>query len=78
MATDDGVIEAQALEDPNRLSVLTGCDLDLVATLAQALDDRPQHERVRGSSAVDPDPHGLSLWVHPDRSRYAASGESCG
>ena len=32
-------------------------DLDLVAALAQALDDRPQDERMRRGGAVDPDPH---------------------
>ncbi len=78
MAPDDGVLEAEALEDADGLPVLARGDLDLVAALAQALDDRPQHERVRGGCAVDPDPHGLSL-VSGRSSAYAvASGESCG
>ncbi len=79
MPPDDGVIQAQTLQDPDRLPVLARRDLDLVAALAQELDDRPQHERVRGGGAIDPDPHCLSLVSASVSALYAVvSGESCG
>ena len=53
----DLVREPEPVEDPDRLPVLARGDLDLVPALAQALDDRPQDERVRRGRAVDPDPH---------------------
>ena len=61
VAPHDGVLEAQALEDSDRLAVLARRDLDLVTLLAQALDDRPQDKRMRGSGAIGPDAHCLSL-----------------
>ena len=61
MAADDLVLDPEPLEDADELSVLARGDLDLVAAGREPLDDRPQDERVRGSGAVDPDPHAAKL-----------------
>ena len=59
---------------PTRLAVLAGGDLDLVAALAQPLDDRPQDERVRRGGAVDPDPHRRAETYGPVRGGLAVGG----
>ena len=53
---DGGVLDAHALEQPERLRVVASGDVHLVAARAQALDDRPEHERVRGRRHVEPHP----------------------
>ena len=63
--------DPEALEHALGLPVAAGADRHLVPTLGQALDDRPQHERVSGGGAVDPDPHpGVP---HPGVAARAAS-----
>ena len=55
----------QPLEDPKRLAVFARRHRHLVPGRRKTLDDRPQHQRVRGGGAVDPDPQ-------------TAAAESCG
>jgi hypothetical protein len=54
---DHGVVHAEPVEDADRLPVLAGGDEDLVAARLEALDDRPQDERMSGGGAIDPDLH---------------------
>ena len=65
MAADDLVLEPEPVEQLEGLPVLARGDLDVVAGVAQALDDRPENERMRGGSAVDPDPHAPKLTARP-------------
>ena len=51
------VREPEPLEDPVRLPVLAGGDLDLVTCGLEPLDDRPQHQRVRRRGHVHPNAH---------------------
>ena len=83
MAADHLVFEAEPLEQPDRLAVLARGDLDLVPRFAQALDDRPEDERMRRGSAVDPDPHvpkltgrpaGLIGWGYQQTQRRSTDG----
>ena len=46
VAAHERVVEAEAIEDPDRLGVVTGGDLDLVPLLAQPRDDRPEYDRM--------------------------------
>ena len=57
MLTHSRVRNPQPLQDPNRLPILARGDEDLVPPLFQPLDNRPQHQRMRGGSAIDPDEH---------------------
>src|SRR5439155_3634366 len=52
--------EPVQLEQLERLRVLAGGDLDVVAALAHELDQRPEHEHVRARGHVYPDSHGLA------------------
>jgi hypothetical protein len=65
MATDDLVLEPEAIEQLDGLAVLPRGDVDHVPRVAQALDDRSEYERMRRRGAVDPDPHVPKLTGRP-------------
>src|SRR5579862_5545365 len=54
---DEEVLHAVAIQDPERLCVVTRGDRDFVSGGAEALNNRTKDDRVRGSSHVEPNPH---------------------
>jgi hypothetical protein len=71
VAADGGVGNAEPVEDPQRLPVLAGSDDHLVPLSLQALDQRPQDERVRRRRAVDPDQHAATLCIADGKNSLA-------
>jgi hypothetical protein len=51
---------AVRLDQLQRLRVVAGGDLDLVALRAQALDEGAEDQRVRARREVAPDPHCIT------------------
>jgi hypothetical protein len=64
---DRHVLDAEQVEQLERLSVVAGRDPHLVATLAQLLDHRPEDDRMGGGGHVDPDPHRGRVTVRRGR-----------
>ena len=60
VVADHRCLHAVRLDQLDRLRVVARGDLDLVALLAQQLDERPEDERVRARRHVDPDLHATS------------------
>ena len=65
MAANDLVLDPKPFEQLDGLPVFARGHVDVMAAGAQALDDRPKDERMRGSRAVDPDPHTPKLTARP-------------
>src|SRR5919106_3322543 len=61
MTPDRRVINPVKLEQLEGLRVFARGDLDVVAGGAKSLDDRPQHEDVRGTAHIDPDSQASGL-----------------
>ena len=57
VVADRGVVEPEALEQPECLREVARGHEDLVATPPQRLDHRAHHQHVRGVRQVDPNPH---------------------
>src|SRR5207253_6649488 len=55
MPADDRRLEPVQLEQLERLRIVAGRDLDLVATLAEETDQRPEDEHMRRRRHVQPD-----------------------
>src|SRR5204862_4352253 len=61
VAPDRRVIDAVELQELLRLRVLAGGDLHLVARVAQAGDDGPEHEDMRRRADVHPHSHSDAM-----------------